>query len=177
MFRKIVFALGLAAAGLMGPAPASSAPISGVQGGGLGDGSRIVIDVQKGGGGGGRGGGGGSIGGGGGGGGRGIGGGGGFGGGRGIGGGGVSRGGFGGGGRAFRHRGDGPRVGGVGRHRHHGHRHRNRRGGIYFGYGAPYYYNDYYTYSSSCEWLRRRALRTGSSYWWNRYRNCVDDYY
>ena len=25
---------------------------------------------------------------------------------------------------------------------------------------------------SGCEWLRRRALNTGSSYWWRRYRNC-----
>ena len=23
-----------------------------------------------------------------------------------------------------------------------------------------------------CEWLRRRALATGSSYWWRRYRQC-----
>jgi hypothetical protein len=26
--------------------------------------------------------------------------------------------------------------------------------------------------SSGCEWLRRRALVTGSPYWWSRYRAC-----
>ena len=52
-----------------------------------------------------------------------------------------------------------------------------RYGGIYFaapvyGYG---YYNSYY--GSSCHWLKRKARRTGSRYWWRRYYRCVDRYY
>lgn len=71
----------------------------------------------------------------------------------------------------------GPRVGGyVGRNRgHHGRKHR-RGGGIYFGFGAPYYSGDYYN-SQSCTWLHRKAIRTGTKYWWRRYRNCVGDNY
>jgi hypothetical protein len=30
-----------------------------------------------------------------------------------------------------------------------------------------------YGYRSDCGWLRRRALDTGSPYWWRRYRACV----
>ena len=67
-----------------------------------------------------------------------------------------------------------PRVYGYisrgGHHRHH-HGHRGR-GGV-FVYGYPY---DYYAYSDSCARLHRRALATGSSYWWNRYYDCIDDY-
>ncbi|MGL4397280.1 MAG: hypothetical protein ACRCS9_12125 [Hyphomicrobium sp.] len=47
--------------------------------------------------------------------------------------------------------------------RHHGFRHHRR----YWGpriYIAPTY--------NSCGWLKRRALNTGSRYWWNRYRDC-----
>jgi hypothetical protein len=36
--------------------------------------------------------------------------------------------------------------------------------GIWIGPG--YYY-------SSCEWMRRRAIQTGSGYWWSRYNACV----
>ena len=36
-----------------------------------------------------------------------------------------------------------------------------------FGFGRPYY-DDY----GDCGWLRRRAIETGSSYWWRRYREC-----
>jgi len=43
------------------------------------------------------------------------------------------------------------------------------------GYGA-YYYGDG-GYSEGCGWLRRRALATGSRYWWARYEDCVDDNY
>lgn len=54
----------------------------------------------------------------------------------------------------------------------------NRR---YYGYGfgipfaaaAGYYgYNSYYGYGDDCGWLRRRAIDTGSSYWWSRYDEC-----
>ena len=36
-------------------------------------------------------------------------------------------------------------------------------------YGAYYYDN-------GCNWLRRRALHTGSPYWWNRYYACIHNY-
>ena len=57
-----------------------------------------------------------------------------------------------------------------GHHRHH----RHFRGRT-FVYGYPYV-DSYYGYSDSCYWLRRRALATGSSYWWNRYYDCINDY-
>src|SRR5262249_33205248 len=41
-------------------------------------------------------------------------------------------------------------------------------------YGYPYYYDDYY---EGCYWLRRRALYTGSAYWWHRYYACRHGYY
>jgi hypothetical protein len=60
----------------------------------------------------------------------------------------------------------------------HGHRHFHRHRGIYLGapflYGGYYYYGDYY--GEDCYWLRRRALYTGSRYWWNRYRACIYGY-
>ena len=36
--------------------------------------------------------------------------------------------------------------------------------------GYPYYYDD------GCYWLRRRALYTGSPYWWNQYHACQYGY-
>jgi hypothetical protein len=48
--------------------------------------------------------------------------------------------------------------------RHHRRDDRDR----WFGFGRPYYYGDY----GDCGWLRRRAIETGSSYWWRRYRDC-----
>ena len=53
-----------------------------------------------------------------------------------------------------------------------GHRYSRDRGGvgIYLGPGFGYYDGDY---DSDCEWLRRRALDTGSRYWWRRFRDCV----
>lgn len=50
----------------------------------------------------------------------------------------------------------------VFRHRHRPriiYRHRGPRFGIYIG-------------SSRCSWLRRRAIITGSDYWWRRYQRC-----
>jgi hypothetical protein len=41
----------------------------------------------------------------------------------------------------------------------------------HFGYrefGGPRY-----GYGGDCSWLRRRALDTGSGYWWRRYRDCM----
>lgn len=100
------------------------------------------------------------------------------------------RGGHGGGGKSFGGGGGGMRMhsgggmkhhgggggmkhyGGGGKHHHHRH-HRHWRGsGIYFA--APYYYGGY-SYSD-CSWLRRKAIRTGKRYWWNRYYECRDYY-
>jgi hypothetical protein len=50
--------------------------------------------------------------------------------------------------------------------RHHHHR---------FVAVAPFYYSDY-GYGDGCYWLKRRALYTGSGYWWNRYYNCINGY-
>jgi hypothetical protein len=57
--------------------------------------------------------------------------------------------------------------------RHFGHRHGNNA----FFAVAPFYYSDGgYGYGDGCYWLRRRALYTGSGYWWNRYYACVNGY-
>jgi len=53
------------------------------------------------------------------------------------------------------------RFGGFHHHRHFGHR------GFFIG--APIYA---YGYGDGCGWLRHRAIVTGSSYWWRRYRWC-----
>lgn len=95
-----------------------------------------------------------------------------------------------GGGRHFGgHRGGGRHFGGGGRrhwggrhggrhwgHHRGGHRywrrgHRRYYGGIYFG--APYLYYGGYGYGyGNCRWLYRKAVRTGSRYWWRRYNRC-----
>jgi len=79
-----------------------------------------------------------------------------------------------GGRRAYRGRG--------GRRYHSYRRHRRYRhpGYVYldtpfFYYGSPYYYDRYY-YDAPCRWLRRRAVRSGSRYWWRRYRRCLYRY-
>jgi hypothetical protein len=41
---------------------------------------------------------------------------------------------------------------------------------------APYYSDYGYAYGDGCYWLKRRALYTGSRYWWNRYYGCVNGY-
>jgi hypothetical protein len=53
-----------------------------------------------------------------------------------------------------------------------GHRHfRHRHNGVAFGFFG----DDYgYGYTSSCEYYRQRALYTGRSYWWRRYRDCIE---
>ena len=61
----------------------------------------------------------------------------------------------------------GPRA--AFRHHHH---HRHAR---VFAF-APYYYDYGYSYGDGCYWLKRRALYTGSRYWWNRYYSCIDGY-
>ena len=53
-----------------------------------------------------------------------------------------------------------------------GHRRfRHRHNGVAFGFFG----DDYgYGYTSSCEYYRQRALYTGRSYWWRRYRDCIE---
>jgi hypothetical protein len=52
-------------------------------------------------------------------------------------------------------------------HHHHHHRH-------FFIAAVPYFYDDDYGYyDGGCGWLYRRAIATGSSYWWRRYRACL----
>ena len=55
-------------------------------------------------------------------------------------------------------------------HHHHHFRFRHHRRFIVVG-AYPYYYDD------GCYWLRRRALYTGSPYWWHRYYACRNGYY
>ncbi len=55
----------------------------------------------------------------------------------------------------------------------HVYRHFRRHRHIYIG--PPLIYGTYYY--SECNWLRRRALRTGSPYWWDRYYACIDGDY
>jgi len=52
-------------------------------------------------------------------------------------------------------------------HRFHHHHHRRH----VFIVGYPYVYDD------GCYWLKRRAIYTGSPYWWRRYYACQNDYY
>jgi hypothetical protein len=60
--------------------------------------------------------------------------------------------------------------------RWHGDRHEHhRRGSRFFFAGVPYYYGYYDDYGyggDDCGWLYRRAIQTGSPYWWQRYQVC-----
>ena len=52
-------------------------------------------------------------------------------------------------------------------------RQRIRRFGRHYSWGPGiefYFYNGYYY--GDCAWLKRRAIATGSSYWWRRFRVC-----
>lgn len=53
--------------------------------------------------------------------------------------------------------------------RHHRHHHGSR-----FVIGVPYYGGYDYGYSD-CGWLYRRAVATGSAYWWHRYEVCAEE--
>jgi len=59
--------------------------------------------------------------------------------------------------------------------RHHFEHHFH--GGPFFGggifIGPPVVYDDYYYTGGGCRWLRIQALRTGSPYWYRRWRACV----
>jgi hypothetical protein len=83
-----------------------------------------------------------------------------------------------GGGHRYGHYYGGPRhyYGGKNKHyayKNHGRYYRGRyyRYGWwpYVGVGVGYGYYGY----GGCAWLRRQALATGSSYWWQRYYDCI----
>ena len=38
--------------------------------------------------------------------------------------------------------------------------------GVGVGYGVGY------GYGPSCHWLKKKAINTGSSYWWHKYKQC-----
>jgi hypothetical protein len=38
--------------------------------------------------------------------------------------------------------------------------------------GLPFGFHGGYGYYDECRWLKRRAIHTGSSYWWSRYHAC-----
>jgi hypothetical protein len=59
-------------------------------------------------------------------------------------------------------------------HRHYGYYGRYHRYRYYSYYGWPYISYGYY--GGGCGWLYRRAVATGSRYWWNRYYACVGYY-
>jgi hypothetical protein len=52
---------------------------------------------------------------------------------------------------------------------------RVRRNGriVFVPVGVGSWYDDGYYYYGGCESLRRRAIATGSGYWWARYQDCV----
>lgn len=51
---------------------------------------------------------------------------------------------------------------------HHGHGH----GQAHLLYGVPFSYGSYDN-ATECHWLRRRALDSGSSDWWDRFYACL----
>ena len=57
-------------------------------------------------------------------------------------------------------------------HRHHGHHHHHGHGHAHLLYGVPFAYGSYDD-AYECYWLRRRALYTASTYWWDRYYACL----
>jgi hypothetical protein len=64
------------------------------------------------------------------------------------------------------------RGGGDDGRRHSQRRHSGRGGSDVTIYG----YTDYGYTDDGCGWLHARAVRSGDSYWWRRYRACVRGY-
>ena len=61
-------------------------------------------------------------------------------------------------------------------HVNRGGRHaRHLRGGRTYGYAPFGYYDGGYAHGDSCGYYYRRALAIGSSYWWSRYYDCIED--
>jgi hypothetical protein len=67
---------------------------------------------------------------------------------------------------------------GGGFHRRHHHRHKFHGFRRHFYVGVPLYYGAYYGYGygPNCYWLKKKARRTGSPYWWDRYYDCREGY-
>ena len=62
--------------------------------------------------------------------------------------------------------------------KHQGHKHARFHKYRFVGVPLAYYgYSNYAYGDNSCYWLRRRALDSGSSYWWNRYYACIEGDY
>ena len=60
----------------------------------------------------------------------------------------------------------------------HGHIHRHRHiRGRGFAVGVPLAAYGAYYYTSTCDWLQRKAYITGDRYWWYRYEACLDGGY
>ncbi|MCB1493818.1 MAG: hypothetical protein KDJ77_18780 [Rhodobiaceae bacterium] len=53
-------------------------------------------------------------------------------------------------------------------HKHHWKKHHKWHNGGYIVISDPY---------RSCHFLKKKARYTGSRYWWNQYRLCVNGYY
>lgn len=59
-------------------------------------------------------------------------------------------------------------VGRSGRNVHRGH----WRGSVFYGVPTYGFYDSGHYDGGGCYWLKRRAINTGSRYWWRRYRDC-----
>jgi hypothetical protein len=66
-----------------------------------------------------------------------------------------------------------PRVYAWQGHAHSNFRHFRHGRRVFFAAGYPYDDDDYDYGYGGCGWLYRRAIATGSSYWWHRYRACL----
>jgi hypothetical protein len=78
---------------------------------------------------------------------------------------------YGGGGKHYAYKGHDHGYGDH--HKNYGSYGKYRRYGHYGWYGVPYIS---YGYGGGCGWLYRNAINTGSSYWWNRYYECIGYY-
>jgi len=57
-----------------------------------------------------------------------------------------------------------------------GHKHKHKKFGVHVMLGAPIVYGGYgyhgYHAHRPCYWLYRKAMNTGSKYWWKRFKEC-----
>jgi hypothetical protein len=56
----------------------------------------------------------------------------------------------------------------------HGHGHHGHHGYHFRHHYKPYYFANYGY--GDCYWLKKKAIYTGSPYWWNRYHECKGGY-
>lgn len=59
--------------------------------------------------------------------------------------------------------------------KHFKHKH-FKKFGVRIYVGGPGFYVGHHGWRR-CRWLRRKAMRTGSHYWWHRYRMCRRHFY